>query len=289
MRASADELPDLFWAVRGGGGNFGVVTRFHYRLHEVGPVVAGPMMFPADDAPSVLLGLQRIFDDAPRELSVMCSLATLPPIDEMPPPLRGQRALVTIPAWFGDPVAGAESLARVRALGEPVVDAFGPTDYVALQCSTDAMTPPGRSSYIRSDLLGTLTADVVDDLMSVWAQVTSPYSAILLRHVGGAMNDPDRSATAFPHRNSRWLATAAGMWEPGGPSVPHATWARDVWSVLRPAAVGTYVNHLEGDEGAGRLAEAYGGADRLRRLGLVKAAYDPENVFALNQNIPPSS
>lgn len=288
VRASADELPDLFWAVRGGGGNFGVVTRFHYRLHEVGPLVAGPMLYRAEDAAAVLLGLQRIVEDAPRELSALCVLATLPPVDEMPPPLRGQRALVLIPAWFGDPAAGADTLARVRALGDPVVDAVGPTDYVSLQCCTDATTPPGRASYLRSDLLGTLTTAVVEDLMHVWAQVTSPYSAILLRPTGGAMNDPDRSATAFPHRDSRWLTTAAAMWEPGGAPVPHATWARDVWSALRPAAVGTYVNHLDGDEGTARVAEAYGGADRLRRLGAVKAAYDPDNVFALNQNIRPA-
>ena len=287
VRASAQELPELFWALRGGGGNFGVVTRFHFRLHPVGPVWGGPLMFAPDDAAGVLTGLQDLVADAPRELSALCELATLPPLPDLPAALRGRRGLVVIPAWFGDPQSGHEWLDRVRRLGDPLVDAVGPTDYVSLQCSTDAMTPPGRASYVRSDLLGPLDDGVLAALVARWAEVTSPFSGVLLRVTGGAMNDPGPGATAFPHRSSRWLATAAAMWEPGGAAGPHAAWARAVWRALRPAAAGTYVNHLDGDEGPDRLVEAYGGAERLHRLAAVKAAYDPDNTLALNQNIRP--
>ncbi|MGY1707831.1 FAD-binding oxidoreductase [Geodermatophilus sp. SYSU D00697] len=286
LQVGPDEHPDLFWALRGGGGNFGIVTEFRFRVHPVGPMVAGPLMYPEDQAPAVLGALQDLALDAPREFALVAALATMPPLPEVPQPLQGRRTLVVIPCWVGSRSEGEAFLRGVRGIGRPVVDGVGITSYVALQRSADAMNPPGLHNYVRSDLLGRLDDAAIDRLIGQWAGVSSPRSVILLRLLGGAISDVDPRATAFVNRGGRWLVTVSSSWE-GGPGDAHRRWARDTWTALRPAAAGTYVNHLDGDEGRARIKEAYGGSAGYQRLAAVKAAYDPDNVFRLNQNIEP--
>jgi FAD/FMN-containing dehydrogenase len=287
LQVDAENHPDLFWAVRGGGGNFGVVTEFRFRLHPVGEILSGPLMYPAEQAPEVLRAVQEWALSVHDQMSLNVVLATLPPVPDVPPELRGAPALLVIPAWFGAATSGWLLLDDLRRIGKPVVDAIAPTSYVPLQCSMDPMTPPGLVYHMRSDMLGRLDGAAIDTLLEHWSRISSPRSAILLRLGGGAMAAVHPAATAFQHRSPSWVMTIASVWEsPTDDDAPHVTWTQDLWRAMRQNAMGVYVNYL-GNEGPARIEEAYGAATR-QRLATVKATYDPDNVFRLNQNIPPA-
>jgi FAD/FMN-containing dehydrogenase len=290
VRASADEHPDLFWALRGGGGNFGIVTRFTYRLHPVGPMLyGGAVVHPGERAGEVLRFVRELSEQVPDEVSLMVALVLAPPTPEFPESLQGRPVAVIGACYVGDLEAGEKALRPVREFGSPAVDLLGPIPYVALQQLVDAATPRGLQYYVKSEWLGGLPDGVIDALAEHHLMRTSPMHQILVHQMGGAVTRVGRDATAFTYRDARFVLTVAGAWmSPDEPREPHVAWVRSTWEAARPASLGgAYVNHLDADEGEERVRQAYGTAT-YDRLVAVKTAWDPENVFRLNHNIRPS-
>jgi FAD/FMN-containing dehydrogenase len=280
--------PELLWGLRGGGGNFGVVTRFTFGLHPVGPVYGGPLFFPADRAVDVLAAFREWGATAPRELSLVTVLVTAPPAPFVPPEMVGRQLAGLAVAWIGDPAEGERAVAPLRAaLGRPLIDLVGVLPYCALQQSVDASAPWGLHAYVKSDFLGELDDTAIHDLAEAAAGRRHPQSHVLLRRLGGAVTDRPADATAFAHRGAASMSTIVGVWEAGEDPAPETAWAKRTWQSTRRLARGTYVNHLE-DEGQDRVREAYP-ADTWRRLTALKCRMDPENVFRHNQNVPPQA
>jgi FAD/FMN-containing dehydrogenase len=279
--------PELMWGLRGGGGNFGVVTSFTYRLHPVGPVPGGAVFFPGDRAPEVLRLYRDLGAGAPRALSLVAVQVTAPPAPFVPGELRGRPLAGLSAAWFGDPDEGVRMLSPLRtALGRPVIDQLGVLPYCALQQSVDASAPWGMRSHVKSDFLDELDDAALDALAGHAAQRSHPMSHVLVRRLGGAVADVPPEATAFAHRNAVHMTTIVGVWEAGGDPAPETEWTRSTWAETRRLARGTYVNHLE-NEGAARVREAYPAAT-FGRLTALKTRFDPGNTFRHNQNVPPS-
>ena len=280
--------PDLMWGLRGGGGNFGVVTSFTYRLHPVGPVPGGVVFFPGERAPEVLRLYRDLGAVAPRELSLVAVQVTAPPAPFVPEELRGRPVVGLSAAWFGDPEDGDRMLSPIQtALGRPAIDLLGVLPYCAMQQSVDASTPWGMRAHVKSDFLDELDDAALDAIAGHAAQRNHPMSHVLVRRLGGAIGDVPADATAFAHRSAAHMTTIVGVWDGGTDAAPEVEWARSTWGCTRRLARGTYVNHLE-DEGAARVREAYPAAT-FDRLTALKTRLDPENVFRHNQNIPPSA
>ena len=288
VHASADENTDLFWGVRGGGGNFGIVTSFRYRLHIVGPFVGGMVMHPIERGPEVLRFYRQLASAAPDEITLMAAIITAPPAPFVPEDLRGRPAVVLGAAHFGSSQAGASALAELGGFGPPAVNAIRPMGYVELQRLVDEATPRGMQTYVKSEMLTGLTDDVIDAVVRAGRAPSSPMNQILLPQLGGAMSRVPRDETAFVHRQAAFMATIASMWSsPQEADAPHLAWARDLWDAMRTASTGgAYVNHL-GREGDARLRQSYGEAT-YTRLAALKKAWDPDNFFRLNQNIAPA-
>ena len=278
---------DLMWGLRGGGGNFGVVTSFTHRLHPVGPVPGGVAFFPGDRAPEVLRLYRDLGAAAPRALSLVAVQVTAPPAPFVPEDLRGRPLIGVSAAWFGNADDGERALSPIRtALGRPAIDLLGVLPYCALQQSVDASAPWGMRSYVKSDFLDELDDAALDALAEHAARRTHPMSHVLLRRLGGAIADVPPDATAFAHRQAAHMTTIVGVWDAGGDPAAETGWARTTWAATRRLARGTYVNHLE-NEGAARVREAYPPAT-FERLTALKTRLDPGNVFRHNQNVPPS-
>jgi FAD/FMN-containing dehydrogenase len=290
VRAGSDENDDLFWAVRGAGANFGVVTEFVFRLREVGPLVVGGMLvFPFEQAAEVMCGARDVLTAAPDELTTALALVTLPPHEPFPQELWGQKALGIVPAYSGDIDAGLRTVELLRALAEPALDLVGPMPFVALQSMLDATAPHGLHNYNAAETLPDLTGGAIDSVLEAFAGVPSARSHVILTQMGGAVGRVGTSATAFAQRDAGWLAWIIGIWDPTEPEEPNVAWARASRRALEPfATAGTYVNALEPEAGGnGRLRASYG--PNWDRLVELKRRWDPENVFRLNQNIPPAS
>ena len=285
VEADDETDPELMWGLRGGGGNFGIVTRFRFRLHEVGAVWAGMVVLPGDLATDVLgLGLE-LAASAPRELSTVTALVSAPPAPFVPPEAVGTPVVVFAAAMFGDPAAGPDLLEPVRRLAPPMLDTFGVTTYPELQRMFDDANVAGRQNYVKSDFLRLLDAGAVEALARHGGAPSSPLNQVLLRPMGGRVSEVEPSATAFANRDVDHLLTLAATWEdPAADPEPHRSWVRALWADMRPWAHGTYVNHL-GDEGSAAAARGVPGGDLAALTGL-KGRMDPDNVFALNQNIP---
>jgi FAD/FMN-containing dehydrogenase len=278
--------PELMWGLRGGGGNFGVVTSFTYRLHPVGPVPGGVVFFPGERAPEVLRLYRDLGAVAPRELSLVAVQVTAPPAPFVPEELRGRPVAGLSAAWFGDMADGEAVISRIRtALGRPAIDLLGVQPYCALQQSVDAGVPWGMRSYLKSDFLADLDDAALDALADSAAQRGHPMSHVLLRRLGGAVADVPADATAFAHRDAVHMTTIVGVWDADSAPAAETEWARATWAATRRLARGTYVNHLE-NEGAARVREAYPAAT-FERLTALKTRLDPGNVFRHNQNVPP--
>lgn len=280
--------PDLLWGLRGGGGNFGVVTAFTFRLHPVPPLYGGTVVFAGHRATEALSLYRELGAAAPRELSLVAVLMTAPPAPYVPAELRGAPAVALAGAYVGAVADGERLLAPLRtALGVPAVDMLGVLPYTALQQMVDGSAPWGLRSYVKSDFLDELDDAAIAALVEVGGDRTSPLSHVLLRRLGGALADAEPAATAFAHRGAIHLLTVVGAWGPGEDPTGQAEWARRTWGATRRLARGTYVNHLE-NEGEDRVHEAYPAAT-WRRLATLKARLDPANVFRHNQNVSPAS
>jgi FAD/FMN-containing dehydrogenase len=279
VRASDEEHPDLFWALRGGGGDFAIVTRFEFRAHRVGPtVLAGMLVYPWDRAREALQSARELMDGAPEDLGLFAVLLTAPPEEPFPVELRGQPVAALSVAWCGDPAEGHRVLAPLRTTRPPALDLVGPMPYVALQSMLDQTAPPGLQYYDRLHYLDEVSDDLIDALIAGLERVPTPQSHIITGWMGGAIDRVAPGATAFGHRSARaetWIIGCSGD-EPIGPT---ADWVRQVWDDAAPYATGgTYVNALA----AGRsIREAYAD-DVFERLLAIKRRYDPEGILRGN-------
>jgi hypothetical protein len=287
VRASSSEEPELLWGLRGGGGNFGVVSSFEFRLHPVGPVLGGLMGFPLERGGEVLHTYRAWAGELPDEFTTMAVVITAPPAPFVPPQLVGQKVVGIPGCWCGDIDAGQAALAPMRELA-PAFDAFGPMPYPALQGMLDAGAPPGVRSYTRSGYVAELSDGLIDAVLELGATMPSPLSQIHFHHMGGAVARVGEDDTAFGNRRAAYAYNANSMWMDPSEDELHESTNLALATALAPFATGgVYVNFL-GDEGQARIRAAYGDAkyDRLARL---KKTYDPQNLFRLNQNIRPAS
>ena len=277
VRASADEHPDLFWAIRGGGGNFGVVTSFEYQLHPVGPMIVGGLIaYPFSQARDVLRFYGDLMTNAPDELTAACSLLTGP---------DGQKACGIVVAYTGPVADGEKVVASVKKFGSPVMDVIGPIPYVGQQSLLENAMPPGLLNYWKADFVNSVSPELIDTFVEAYSRVPSPQSSLLLFPIHGAATRVAPDATAYPHRRG-FHAGIYSLWTDATRNAENIAWVRDTWQQVRPAAAGVYVNELGNDEGADRVAQAYGA--NYERLAVVKAKYDPKNLFRLNANIRPA-
>jgi FAD/FMN-containing dehydrogenase len=285
--ANRDQHAELFWALRGGGGNFGVVTRFSFRLHEIGPTITGGLIvWSADRAEEVLAAYRDLTQSAPRELTTAAIVRLAPPAPFLPT------------EWHGKPIIGLQichsganaeaDLAPVRALSDPIVDLVTPKPYAALQSMLNAMEPKGLHRYWKTEFLPDLSTEFLDAFRDGALQVTSPLSQSVLFHLAGALNDHKDDDGAVGNRDARYIGGFAGTWPPGAPTDPHVTWVRNAWERIRPFSTGgNYVNFQLTEDDTTRTAAAYG--NNYQRLQRVKAEYDPDNIFRVNRNIPPAA
>jgi FAD/FMN-containing dehydrogenase len=290
--ASGDEHPALFWALCGGGGNFGVVTTFEFALHPLGPeVLAGPIFWPADDTVDVLRFYRDLVAEAPDELGTVIRLGTVPPLPVIAEELHWRPAIAVASCYTGTVADGERVLKPLRAFGSPLVDLLGPTSYSAFQGALDDTVPHGWNYYWKATDLTDLTDDVIDVVAEHAYAARSPRSYAAMFHLGGAVARVPADATAFTGRDVAHNIIVDAAWLPEQAAEIAATetaWARGFLDALRPhRADSVYVNFLDADDDAARVREAYGDVS-YRRLGAVKATYDPDNVFHLNKNIEPA-
>jgi FAD binding domain/Berberine and berberine like len=278
LRASERENEDLFWGLRGGGGNFGIVTSFEYRLHPLGPVLAGPVFHPAARAREVLRFYREFTAGEPDELTTYAGLLTGP--DGTP--------LVGIVVCYSGPLEQGEKLVEpVRKFGPPVADHIGPMPYRAAQQMFDAAFPHGRYNYWKSSLAPQLDDALIEVVVEQMARVPSPYSAVMLEHYHGAYSRPRPSDTAYRHRAATYDVVIIANWPERADTERNVAWTRDLFRAVQACLPGggVYVNFLDGDEGTERIRAAYG--DNYDRLVALKRKYDPTNFFRMNQNIRP--
>lgn len=287
LGTSEREHADLFWGLRGGGGNFGVVTSFEYRLHPVGPtVLAGPVLYPAGAAQAVLGAYRDWLADAPDELTTIVILRTAPPAPFLPREVHGRPVVVVAACYAGRIEDGERAVAPLRRLGEPLVDLLRPTPYVAHQGLFDATAPHGLGYYWKSEYLAPLSDEAIDVLVEHAWRAPTPMSFTIMFHLGGAVARTDPEASAFEDRRARHALVVNAVWSDPADADAAVEWARTFWQRVGAFSTGRiYVNFL-GEEGPDRVRAAYGAAkyDRLRAL---KRKYDPTNFFRVNQNIAP--
>ncbi len=287
--ADDQQNADLFWGLRGGGGNFGVVTNFTFALQPLGPtVLAGMIAWPMDDAPEVLRFLRDFVADAPDEVGIMANLRLAPPLPVIPAELHG-RPIVALVATYAGPVEDGERILRpIGAIATPAVSAIAPKPYVALQRMFDAALPHGRHYYWKSHRLGPLTDEIIDVVVEQCAHITSPMSTVPIFSLGGAVARVPEDATAFPHRDAAHDINIVASWLPEavGDADRHIAWVRGLFAALEPHSRGVYVNFTSDDAGD-RIRSAYSD-QQWRRLTALKARYDPGNVFRMNA-IPPAA
>lgn len=287
VRASADENPDLFWGVRGGGGNFGVVTSFEYRLHPVGPVVFGGALFhPLERGGDLLRFYRGWVPTLPDDLTTMVAFLRAPPEPFVPPELVGA-PMVAIALCHVGPVEEGEALVQpLRAWSPAPIDVLGPVPYCALQSMFDATAPKGIHAYWKTEYMDELEDGAIETLVEQAGGMRSPFSAIHIHHLEGAVARAGSADTAFTHRDSRYVLNVIGSWMDPAESQAHIGWTRAAWEALRPSAAGAvYVNFL-GAEGDDRVKAAYG-EETYARLVDLKRRFDPTNLLRLNQNIRP--
>jgi FAD/FMN-containing dehydrogenase len=287
VHASPNEHPDLFWGLRGGGGNFGVVTSFEFQLHQVGPtVLSGLAFYPADEAEQVLRGYRAACATAPDELTTLVNLTTAPPVPFLPESVHGKPIIGIGGCWSGDLDAGADATVPFRSLGTVIADVFAPTPYAGWQQALDPLYPRGIHNYFRSAFLRTVDDASLRVLLDSFATVPTPLTEIHLQHLGGAVGRVPADATAFALRDQEFIVNVVARTPNADGFADVVDWARGVTSALGPDA-GTYVNFT--GESTAALVRASYPPDTYQRLVELKNAYDPDNLFRLNQNIVPST
>ena len=287
VRASAKDHPDLFWALRGGGGNFGVVTDFEFRLHPLGPdVLTGLIVFPIAEAKAVLRQYDDFVAKAPDDLTVWAVVRLAPPLPFLPSHVHGQGIVVLALFYAGDPKQGEPLVAPLRRFGTVLGEHIGVQPYTAWQQTFDPLLAPGARNYWKSHNFTTLKDGLFDAVVAAIATLPSPECEIFFGGVGGATTRPAVDSAAYAHRDARYVMNVHGRWQSPGDDAGCIAWARDFFKASAPyASGGVYVNFLTADEGE-RVRNAYGPS--YERLAKVKRQYDPDNLFRVNQNIRPA-
>lgn len=286
VTASEDQNADLFWGVRGGGGNFGIVTEFEFRLVPVGPsVMAGPVFWPMEDAPEVLRFYRDWLADCPDELMTVAVQRRAPALPIVPPELVGRRVLAIVSCYAGSVEDGERVMQPMKDFGSPVLDFCRPKPFLEHQRTFDPSFPHGWSYYVRSCDIATLSDEVIGIVAEYGMRITSPVTSVALWQMGGAVGRIGNDATAFNGRNAGFTFNINGNSRTAEGFDAERQWARDYWSALAPHHTSVYVNFLM-EEGEERVRQAYGAA-KYERLKSLKRKYDPTNFFSLNQNIRP--
>jgi hypothetical protein len=288
VHASESENPELFWGLRGGGGNFGVVTSFEYRLHQVGPVLmAGPVFYSGDRAAEMLRFYREFTQGLPDEATTLLNLTTAPPAPFLPEEIHGKPVCVLVGVYAGPVAEGERVLAPMRELGDPVADLMGPIPYVAMQSLLDALYPAGGSNYFKAGFMDEISDQSIDTFVEQYGAINSPMSEIHVHHFGGAVRKVSDADSAFGNRSAEFVLNVLGRTPDAGGFDEAVNWAQGCYSALEPyTAGGTYTNFMS--EGDDRLKEAYG-QEKYDRLVALKDRYDPTNLFRLNQNVTPSA
>jgi FAD/FMN-containing dehydrogenase len=277
-RVSATEHPDLFWGVRGGGGNFGVATSLEYQLHPVGPLLGGMLIYPMQQAKEFLQVYRDFTGTAPDEFGSSVVLATLP---------DGTPAAITIMGFSGALEEGEYLLQPLRAFGPPLQDLVGPMPYLRLQSIVENVNPPGLRNYWKSSYLQSLSEEAMTTLVDTFASVPSPHSHVVIEHLGGAVSRRGRDETAYTHRDAQYNVLIVGMWSNPEEDDKNIRWVRGLWEAMQPFASGEVYANYEADQEIDRVKAAYSEA-AYTRLVALKNTYDPTNLFRLNQNIKPT-
>jgi FAD/FMN-containing dehydrogenase len=287
--ASEDENPDLFWGLRGGGGNFGVVTAFHLRLHPVGPIVlGGQLMYPAPMAGDLMRFYRDFILAAPDEVCGGMAFITAPPEEFVPEPVRGQPVVGVVVLYAGDPAEGEEVFRPLREFGPPGLDMVQPMPYVAVQQMIDAPNPPGRLNYWNADFYSELPNEAIDTFVARATKPVSPFSQVLVMPGGGAVARVPEEATAFVQRDAQFNLHYLSSWEEPAETDRNISWTREFSGAMKPWASGRQYVNMIGDEGVDRVEAAYG-PEKFAKLQALKSKWDPTNLFCHNQNIPPAS
>jgi len=289
VTASAPENAELFWGLRGGGGNFGIVTAFHLQLHDLGPIVLGGMlMYPSAAAPELVPFFRDFMDHAPDEVGGALAFICAPPEEFVPEPVRGQPVIGVVLLYAGPVEEGEEAIRRLREFGPPAIDLVGPMPYVAVQQLLDAPNPKGMRNYWTADFYDAMPDDAVATLIAKASHPVSPLSQILFVPGGGAIARVDEEATAFGQRRAPWNIHFLSMWPDPADDEKNIAYTRDLAQSMKPWASGRVYLNFIGDEGQSRIEAAFG-PDKFKRLQVLKDEWDPTNVFCHNQNIPPTS
>lgn len=288
VRASASEHPDLFWAVRGGGGNFGIATSFEFKLHALGPeVLSGLIVHPFADAAALLPQFRRIVADAPDELTVWAVMRQAPPLPFIPTEWHGKDVLIFAACYSGDMKDGEKAVKPLRALGKPIVDVIGPHPFTGWQAAFDPLLTPGARNYWKSHDFADLSDGAIKAIVDAASRLPGPECEVFIAHVGGAMGRVAPDAMAWSNREAHFIMNAHTRWRDPAQDARCIAWARQLFDATAPFATGSvYVNFMPEDE-PGRVEKAYG--KNYRRLAEIKRRYDPENLFRMNQNIRPTA
>jgi FAD binding domain/Berberine and berberine like len=288
VQASADRDADLFWGVRGGGGNFGIVTEFEFRCVPYGPqVLAGPVFWRMEDSPQVLRFYRDWIADAPDELMTVVVHRKAPPLPTVPQELHGKPVVSIVCCWAGDVEEGERFVRPLKAYGSPVLDLLVPKPFLVHQAMFDPTFPHGRWYYFKSCDVPELNDEIIDITAERALRMASPLTAFPIWQMGGAVSRVGNDETAFSGRKAGFTYNINACTETSAGFDEERQWVRDFWSALEPWHQGVYVNFL-GDEGADRVRQAYG-AEKYDKLRALKAKYDPDNFFRYNQNIAPGA
>ena len=285
VTASETENPDLFWGLRGGGGNFGVVTEFEFNLHPVGPILtAGMLLWHRDKAGDVIRFYRDFLAEAPDEVAGGVALLTAPPAPFVPEELQGKPAVAVIYCYVGDPAVGEATVERLREFGSPAMDVIQPMPYVALQSMLDPGNPRGIHEYFKVDWLASLPDEAIDTFVAEGERLPAPFGQLILAPMGGAVRQSSTKDMALTVPDARWMYFCLAMWMDPGEDDENTAWARGFAAAMKPFGLGTaFSNFIEPDEGD-RLRASFG-EEKYARLVEIKRRWDPHNVFRLNQNI----
>jgi len=288
VHASETENPDLFWAIRGGGGNFGVVTSFEFRLVPVGPLVhAGLIIHPLARAKAALEAYAKAMPSAPEDLTVWIVMRKAPPLPFLDPRYHGTEILAFAVCYHGEPEKADQALGLVRSIGQPIAEFLGPMPFVAWQQIIDPLLAPGARNYWKSHNFKALTSGMMDVMIEFANRLPSPECELAFAQLGGAINRVPADATAYPHRDIAYLLNIHTRWTDASRDQACIAWARELYDRMAPHATGSiYVNFIPEDESQRLVASAYG--SNFARLAKLKTKYDPTNLFQRNSNIQPA-
>jgi FAD/FMN-containing dehydrogenase len=287
VRASLDENTDLFWGLRGGGGNFGVVTGIDYALYPVGPeIVGGVVAWPASEAPKVLELYRTLAEKAPPELTLVVLMRPAPPVPWLPKDKHGKPIVAVLACYSGRPEEGEKAVTPIKSFGNPIGDVLVRRPYAQMQSLLDATQPKGRRYYWKSEYISRIEPALCEKIVKHAARIQSPHSMVGLFQIEGALNRLKEEHSPVGNRDARYVLNLAGSWEKAEADTANTEWAREAWNDMKSFSTGgTYINFLTEDEGPERIEAALGKG--LERLAEIKARWDPQNMFRTNRNITP--